>query len=122
MISSKLLMDVSLIVLFETIGQIFVKTYYEQDDRKLYLLFLGWLMYLPVVYFLFKAYFSSNFALANGLWNAVGTVLVALIGWFYYKEKLTKVEMIGLGLIILGFVVIGMFSDGGARDAAKDNN
>lgn len=122
MLSGKFVLNVFIISLFEIAGQIFIKTYYEQDDRKLYLFFLGWLMYLGVVYFLFKAYENGNFAISNSFWNALTTVSIAGIGWFYYKEKLTKPEMIGISLVILGFIIIGAFSDGGQRSKESLDN
>ena len=116
MLPAKFVLNIFIISLFEIAGQIFIKTYYEQNDRKLYLFFLGWLMYLGVVYFLFKAYSQGNFAISNSFWNALSTVLIALIGWFYYKEHLTRSEMIGIGFVIVGFIIIGAFSDGGEKN------
>ena len=123
MLPARLLLDAAIISIFEIAGQIFIKTFYEQDERKLYFFFLGWFMYLGVVYFLFKSYSSGNFAVVNSVWNSLTTVTVAVIGWFYYKEKLTKAEMIGIGFVVLGFIIIGAFSDGGQRSKESlDNN
>lgn len=119
MLSGQLILNVLAIVAFETTGQIFIKTFYEEDNRKLYLFFLGWLMYLFALYFLFRSYSYTNFAIANGIWNALSTVLVGLIGFFYYGEHLTKYEIAGLGLVVFGFVIIGAFSDGGAAANKK---
>ena len=113
MLSGNFVLNVLVVSFFETVGQVFVKTYYEENDKKLYLFFLGWLMYLGVVYFLLRAYDDGNFAITNAFWNALTTVSISLIGIFYYKENLTKAEMVGIGLIVLGFLVIGIFSNGG---------
>lgn len=115
MLSGKLVLNIFIISLFEIAGQMFIKTYYEQENRKLYLFFLGWLMYLGVIYFLFKSYTYGNFAICNSFWNSITTITVAIIGWVYYKEKLTKYEMAGIGFVVLGFLIIGAFSDGGQR-------
>ena len=119
MLPAKLLLNVFVISFFEIVGQMFIKTYYEQENRQIYFFLLGWLAYLGVVYFLFRAYSTGNFAIVNSSWNAVTTFTIAVIGWFYYKEHLTKIEIIGVGLVILGFLVIGAFSEGGQRDAAS---
>ena len=116
MLPQKLILNVFVISLFEIAGQMLIKTYYENKQKQIYLFFLGWLMYLGVVYFLLKSYSSGNFAVVNSVWNSITTFSVAVIGWFYYKEQLTKAEMSGIALVVLGFIVIGAFSDGGDRD------
>ena len=115
MLQGNFVLNIFVISLFEIAGQIFVKTYYEQDDRKLYLMFLAWLMYLGVVYFLFISYSDGNFAIANSFWNAVTTIVIAIIGWFYYKEHLNKYELTGIGFVVVGLIIIGVFSDGGEK-------
>lgn len=115
MLPIKFVVNVLIISLFEIAGQLFVKTYYEQENRKLYMFFLGWLMYLGVVFFLFRAYSQGNFAITNAFWNAVTTMVVALIGWFYYKEKLNTAEIIGVSFVVGGLIIIGAFSDGGEK-------
>jgi small multidrug resistance pump len=46
------------------------------------------------------------------VWSGVGTALVALIGWLWFKEPLTALKIVSLGLIVLG--VIGLNLSGGA--------
>lgn len=120
MLKGKYVLNIFLLSLFEIAGQIFIKTYYEQDDRKLYFFFLGWLMYLGVVYFLYRSYSQGNFAITNAFWNAFTTVLVSVIGWVYYKEHLTTIELVGVSLVVLGFGIIGAFSDGGERSEKSE--
>ncbi len=44
------------------------------------------------------------------IWSGLGIVLVSIIGWFVYKQTLDVPAMIGMSLIILGVVVINVFS------------
>lgn len=44
------------------------------------------------------------------IWSGLGIVLVSIIGWFVYKQTLDVPAMMGMGLIILGVVVINVFS------------
>jgi small multidrug resistance pump len=44
------------------------------------------------------------------IWAGLGIVLVALIGWVVYKQVLDMPAIIGLTLIILGVVIINVFS------------
>jgi small multidrug resistance pump len=42
------------------------------------------------------------------VWCGVGTLLTALIGWFWFKEPMTVVRMVSAGLIVIG--VFGMYA------------
>lgn len=44
------------------------------------------------------------------IWSGMGIVLVSLIGWLVYKQTLDLPSMIGMGLIIVGVLVINLFS------------
>lgn len=44
------------------------------------------------------------------IWSGLGIVLITLIGLFFFKQSLDAAAYIGLGLIILGVIVINMFS------------
>lgn len=52
--------------------------------------------------------------IAYAIWCGLGIVLVAIIGVTYFKEHLDFAACLGLGLIILGVVIINVFS-GSAR-------
>jgi small multidrug resistance pump len=43
-----------------------------------------------------------------GVWSGVGTVLTALIGIYYFKEPVTAIKMVSIGLIVIG--VMGLHS------------
>ncbi|MCT7360886.1 DMT family transporter [Thalassolituus pacificus] len=44
------------------------------------------------------------------IWSGMGIVLVALIGWFVFDQKLDPAAIIGMVLIITGVVVMNVFS------------
>lgn len=44
------------------------------------------------------------------IWSGAGIVLVSLVGVFYYKQHLDLPAIIGMTMIILGVVVIHVFS------------
>ena len=44
------------------------------------------------------------------VWSEVGIVLVVIIGWFLYGQKLDTAAILGMGLIILDIVVLNLFS------------
>lgn len=48
--------------------------------------------------------------IAYAIWSAVGIVLVAVIGLIIFGQKLDLPAVVGLGLIILGVLVVNLFS------------
>ena len=48
--------------------------------------------------------------IAYALWSALGMVLIALVGLFVFQQKLDLPAIIGIFLIILGVLVINVFS------------
>lgn len=60
--------------------------------------FLSWsLRYVPV-------------GIAYAIWSGLGIVLISLVGFFVFGQKLDLPAVIGLGLIIAGVVVLNLFS------------
>jgi small multidrug resistance pump len=47
---------------------------------------------------------------AYAIWGGVGIVLVTLIGFFYLKQRLDLPALAGIGLIVLGVLVMQLFS------------
>ena len=48
---------------------------------------------------------------AYAMWSGVGTVLITLIGWVIFSQKLDLAAIAGIGLIVVGVVVLQLFSD-----------
>ena len=44
------------------------------------------------------------------MWSAIGIVLVSIVGYFLYDQKIDLPAMVGIGLIIIGVVVMNLFS------------
>jgi len=49
-------------------------------------------------------------AIAYAIWSGAGISLVGIIGWLWLGQKLDVGALIGIGLIIVGVVVINLFS------------
>ena len=109
MISGSLAGIIVAMSISELFGQIFIKTYYE--TQKVYWFFLAWFFYLLVIYMLYRAYYFTGFAIANGLWSALALVLTTVVGIFYYKENLNYYELVGISLIVIGIIILGIYSD-----------
>jgi small multidrug resistance pump len=53
---------------------------------------------------------SVPVGVAYAIWSGVGIVLIALIGWVGFGQRLDWPAIVGLGLIIAGILVIQIFS------------
>lgn len=61
-------------------------------------------------YFLSLTLKAIPVGMAYALWSGVGIVLISLIAWIVHGQKLDVPAIIGMGLIILGVLVIQLFS------------
>jgi small multidrug resistance pump len=53
---------------------------------------------------------SINIGIAYAIWSGVGIVLVSLLSLLLYKQRLDLPAIFGITLIILGVIVIQLFS------------
>ena len=68
------------------------------------------LAYIGAFYCLSVTLKDIPVGIAYAIWAGVGIVLVALVGLFYFKQSLDWASVIGMALIILGVVIINVFS------------
>ncbi len=61
-------------------------------------------------YFMTLALRSLPLGITYAVWSGLGIVLISIIGVIFYNEKLDMAATIGMGLIIMGVVVIHLFS------------
>ncbi len=66
--------------------------------------------YGAAFYFLSLALKTIPMGVAYAIWSAVGIVLISLVGWLVYAQKLDFAAMAGMGLIIAGVLVLNVFS------------
>lgn len=48
--------------------------------------------------------------IAYAIWSGLGIVLITAVGFFVFKQKLDMPALLGVGLIVMGVVVINVFS------------
>ena len=66
--------------------------------------------YMAAFYFLSLVLRSIPVGIAYAIWSGLGVVLVALISWMLYGQKLDLPAIIGMGLILSGVIVMNLFS------------
>lgn len=67
--------------------------------------------YTAAFYFMTLALRQLTLATVYASWSGLGIVLVTLVGVFYYKEKLDLAAIIGMVFIIIGIIIMNVFSD-----------
>ena len=66
--------------------------------------------YLSAFYFLSIVLRTMPVGLAYAIWSGLGIVLISIIGYVMFGQKLDLAAMIGLGFIIAGVVIVNLFS------------
>ena len=61
-------------------------------------------------YFLTLVLRTMPTGIAYAIWSGVGIVLISVVGWVVFKQKLDLPAILGLGLIIAGVLVVNLFS------------
>lgn len=66
----------------------------------------GLAFYLLGVNFLAQSYRFRNIAVASSVIVVINIVTLTLFSWFYFKAKLTPMELFGLGLAIVSVLIL----------------
>ncbi len=48
--------------------------------------------------------------IAYAIWAGLGIVLITIVGYFFYQQKLDIAAVVGMSLIVAGVLVINIFS------------
>jgi multidrug transporter EmrE-like cation transporter len=56
---------------------------------------------------------SIPVGIAYAIWSGIGMVLLAVIGWVVYGQKLDAAALVGMGFILVGVLVIQLVSKAG---------
>ncbi|WP_438989934.1 DMT family transporter [Lentibacter sp.] len=96
-------------VAFETIGTSAMQA--SQQFTRLWPSVLVVLGYAISFYFMALTLRYMPVGIVYALWSGLGIILIALIGYAVFGQKLDLPAITGLGLIISGIVVIQLFSN-----------
>lgn len=58
---------------------------------------------------------SVPVGIAYAIWSGAGIVLVSLIGWFLYGQKLDGWALVGIGFILAGVLIVNLLSKSAAH-------
>lgn len=85
----------------DTVGDIIMKEWVINKNPWLFA--LGMFIYLVGLGFLAFSYNYKNIAVASVIFVILNVVALSLVSWFYFKEVLTPIQIVG---IIVGIVAI----------------
>lgn len=71
--------------------------------------------YITAFYFLSLTLKTIPVGIAYAIWAGLGIVLIAVVGWIVHGQKLDIPAMLGMALILLGVLVINLFSKTGGH-------
>ncbi|MFI0398687.1 MAG: DMT family transporter [Thiolinea sp.] len=66
--------------------------------------------YGSAFYFMTLALRTIPLGITYAIWSGLGIVLISLVGVLFYHERLDLPAVLGMGLIIVGVLVINLFS------------
>lgn len=95
-------------ILCELFGTAFLKKSEQFTHIGAALASLGF--YAASFFFLSLALKTVPLGVAYAIWGGVGIVLTAIIGVVVFRQPLDVPGMIGIGLIVLGVIVLNLFS------------
>jgi small multidrug resistance pump len=67
--------------------------------------------YVVAFYFLSLSLKVIPVGIAYAIWAGLGVVLIALIGWLVFSQKLDTAAIIGISMILGGVIVLNVFSN-----------
>ena len=102
---------ISLMVIFEIISQYFIQksvdvpiTWYKNTN--LWLGLIGQLIMSSLYYLVLKSGYSL--AVANTLIDGGGALGIILLGYFIFKQKISRKQIIAILITMIGIVMLGL--------------
>jgi drug/metabolite transporter (DMT)-like permease len=90
------------LVAAESFAQLFLETATLKSKKDINLV-LGIILYLIVGYLYYIALTSNvPLAIVNIIWQTATIIIITLISIFYFKQKITKKEIIGIIILLIG--------------------
>jgi len=95
-----------ILIIIEVISTNFIQSYI--NNKNIIYIISGCSGYLIVgiLFYYYLLYYKGSLAIGNILWQVCNVLLVTLLSVLYYKEKLSYKQIIGIILIILGFILV----------------
>ncbi len=98
----------ALAIAFEVVGTSALKA--SETFTRLAPSLVALIAYTASFVFLALSLRTIPIGIAYAMWSGLGIVLIALVGWFWFRQTLNFPALIGLTLIVGGVVLVNAFS------------
>ena len=96
-----------LAILFEVTGTMLLPT--TKEFSKIIPTSLVIIFYSVSFYFLSVAFVKLPLTIVYASWTGLGVVSVAILSYYFYKQPLNLITIIGLFMIVIGVVLVNVF-------------
>lgn len=103
----------ALAIVLEVLGSSFMNK--SEGFSKLVPSIITILAFVGCFFFLSHALKEIPLGIAYAIWAGAGLVLTALVSVFVFGQKLDFPAMIGIGFILIGVVILNVFSKSGGH-------
>lgn len=100
-------------IVFEVVGTTALKA--SDSFSRLWPSVITIVCYGAAFYFLSHTLRSIPTGVAYALWSGIGIVLITLVSWLLFGQKLDMPALLGMALIVAGVVVMNLFSNAAAH-------
>jgi len=97
---------VILLTAIESFSQYNLKLFNKSNS--IYYFLIGALSYVIISAMLSYLFGFEKMGIVNNLWNVCSSISIVIIGYLFFKEKLSTVQLIGVILGILGVALMGI--------------
>ena len=97
-----------ILVIVELLSVSSIKYWADHKNKPLFL-YLGLGGYLLVgLIFAYILYVHADMTIVNAMWQVLNIILVSIVGIIIFKEKLTKIQYIGLFFAVLATILLAL--------------
>jgi multidrug transporter EmrE-like cation transporter len=87
-----------------TIGDLLMKNWVEGNGSYWYV--IGLFVYMIGLNFLSYSFKYKNIAVASVIFTLFNVIILALVSWLFYKEKLSGMQLLGIILGLTSVVIL----------------
>lgn len=95
---------IAIIVILEICAQSNFKMNSHNGDIKYYA--LGVFFYALLGLFLIEMYKYKGMGMTNALWSSISVISILLVGHLYWKEPITRLDLLGVIVALIGITLI----------------
>lgn len=100
------ILHIAIITLLDLAGVLCAKFYSINKDPLL--LIATFILFGGAGYVFAKSLKYEGMAITNVLWIALSVIAVTIVGYFAFKEDITHIQFVGIGVIMVGLILVNL--------------